>query len=120
MNNQTTEETILWKGNSSQFVNLGFYIFCGFLFLILLFTVPFLFFLPLFMAGWKWLQIKMIKYEVTSERIRFTKGILSKQIHELELYRVKDTTFVQPLFLRLFSLGNIYYHLLIIQLQILL
>jgi hypothetical protein len=32
---------------------------------------------------------------------------LQKRIEELELYRVRDTQFEQPFFLRLFGLGNV-------------
>ena len=106
MNDQQEEKT-LWVGHSSQVVNIGFFIFCVIFFIVLLVTVPFLFFIPFLLAGWKWLQLKLIKYEITNERIRFTKGIFSKQLHEMELYRVKDITFLQPFFLRLFSLGSI-------------
>jgi uncharacterized membrane protein YdbT with pleckstrin-like domain len=34
-------------------------------------------------------------------------GVFSKTTSELELYRVKDTQFEQPFFLRLFGLGNV-------------
>jgi uncharacterized membrane protein YdbT with pleckstrin-like domain len=46
-------------------------------------------------------------YELTSQRLRKTSGILHKKLDELELYRVKDSTLEQPLLLRLFGLGNI-------------
>lgn len=34
-------------------------------------------------------------------------GVFSKKTEELELYRVKDTKFYQPFFLRIFGLGNV-------------
>jgi uncharacterized membrane protein YdbT with pleckstrin-like domain len=50
---------------------------------------------------------RAIVYEVTSQRIRLQRGIFTKRTDELELYRVKDTTLVEPLFLRLAGKGNI-------------
>ena len=105
--NEQVEEKILWEGNASQMVNLPFYIFCFLCFIVILVVFPILFFLPIVVAFIKWLQIKNIKYEITNERIRITKGIVSKNINELELYRVKDTTFSQPVSLRIFSLGSL-------------
>src|SRR5690349_4129433 len=51
--------------------------------------------------------VKSRVYELTTERIRVTKGIASKRTDELELYRVKDATLFEPFLLRMFSLGNI-------------
>lgn len=46
-------------------------------------------------------------YEVTTQRIRLQRGIFTKRTDELELYRVKDTTLVEPFVLRMFGKGNI-------------
>lgn len=46
-------------------------------------------------------------FEFTSERIRIYEGILNQQINEVELYRVKDTRIVKPVWLRAFGLSNI-------------
>jgi uncharacterized membrane protein YdbT with pleckstrin-like domain len=46
-------------------------------------------------------------YELTSQRLRITRGILNRRLDELELYRVKDYVMEQPLLLRVFGLGNI-------------
>lgn len=91
-------EREVWFGTPSQVVNLGTFIIMG-LFFWLVF--------PLFIILWKWLVVKNIKYELTTERLRTRYGVLNKKIDELELYRVRDYQFEQPFFLRLFSLGNI-------------
>lgn len=39
--------------------------------------------------------------------MRRVSGILTRHYEDLELFRVKDYTIEQPLFLRLFGLGNI-------------
>jgi uncharacterized membrane protein YdbT with pleckstrin-like domain len=51
--------------------------------------------------------VKTTQYEVTSERIRIRRGILTKRTDELELYRANDTSLIEPLLLRLFGLGTI-------------
>src|SRR5688572_22348451 len=51
--------------------------------------------------------VKATQYEVTSHRIRIRKGILTKRLDELELYRANDTSLIEPLSLRIFGLGTI-------------
>jgi uncharacterized membrane protein YdbT with pleckstrin-like domain len=119
------EEKTVWSGNSSQMVNIGVFILCGFIFTLLLILLvkfwgqllplgalalapAFIILLsPLAYALAKVLLIKAVKYEISSERIKITTGIFSKQTNALELYRVKDYTLQEPFFYRLFHLGNI-------------
>jgi membrane protein YdbS with pleckstrin-like domain len=92
------DEQFVWEGRPSQIVNLGDFIVCGlFCWLVV----------PLFIALWRWLEVRCTRYEVTTQRFRVTHGVLSRRTDELELYRVKDTTFDQPLLLRLFALANV-------------
>lgn len=51
--------------------------------------------------------IKANYYELTTERIRIRRGIFTKRTDELELYRVKDATIVEPLFYRFLGVANI-------------
>jgi uncharacterized membrane protein YdbT with pleckstrin-like domain len=53
------------------------------------------------------LVVKATHYEVTNERVRIRKGIISKRTDELELYRANDTSLIEPAVLRLFGLGTI-------------
>jgi uncharacterized membrane protein YdbT with pleckstrin-like domain len=92
------EEETVWVGTPSQVVNLGAFILLGLFFWLVI---------PLFVILWKWLVVKNIKYELTTERLRTRYGVLNKHLDELELYRVRDYKLVQPLFLRIFSLGNV-------------
>jgi len=119
------EEQTVWKGSSSQVINLGTYIVCGLLGLLVipvliflwrgnspnrgLFTLIALCFLlvPTAVALSKWIVNNCRVYEVTTQRIRVTKGVLSKRTDELELYRVRDTSLVEPFLFRLFGAGNI-------------
>jgi uncharacterized membrane protein YdbT with pleckstrin-like domain len=109
-----SEERTLYKGSSSQVVNAGVYLLCGLLaaadvvgafnatpwLLVLLL-------LPVGWVGWCWLQLRSRVYEITTERIRVSTGILTRRTDDLELYRVEDITLVEPLALRLFGLGNL-------------
>lgn len=97
-NHPSSEETVLWTGRPSQIVNLGTFVFCGLLFWLIV---------PIFIALWRWLVIKCTTYEVTSQRFRYSYGVLSRNTDELELYRVKDTAFTQSFFLRIFSLATV-------------
>jgi uncharacterized membrane protein YdbT with pleckstrin-like domain len=111
-----TEETLVWKGSPSQWTNFGTYLFCilvagvvaSFYFLttagpIILAVAA----IPLLIAAVKWLQTRSRVYEVTTERVRLTTGILSRHSSELELYRVRDYTTVEPFWLRLVGRGHI-------------
>ena len=113
----TPEETVLWKGSPSQWTNFGTYVFC----LILSAGVVVVYFLvpnvpplilatlaiPLLFALSKWWQTRSQIYEITTERIRTSSGLLSRRTSELELYRVRDYTVVEPFWLRLIGRGNL-------------
>jgi uncharacterized membrane protein YdbT with pleckstrin-like domain len=119
------EEKTVWSGTSSQIINLGVFVFCGLAFATLLAAlimlwpklqpmgpaalVPaFLILLsPLGYALVKVMLIKAVKFEISTERIKITTGIFSKQTNTMELYRVKDYSLQEPFFYRLFHLGTI-------------
>lgn len=92
------QEELLWEGPSSHvrnfWLNVGCWLFCWLI-------------VPLFIWFWKWLELRCRVYRVTSERLRVTQGIFSKRSDELELYRVRDLTFVQPFLYRMFNKGDI-------------
>ena len=112
------EETI-WKGTSSQWKNCG-------TFVMLILSIPasiglhvwlgdkgivpwnyLLIVAAAFWAFWKWLQLKTVAYQITTERLITTSGIFTKVTDPLELYRVRDLRVVEPLFHRLLGLQNI-------------
>ena len=39
---------------------------------------------------WRWFENLAAKYEITDERLIIRRGIISKSIDEIELYRIKD------------------------------
>lgn len=47
------------------------------------------------------------RYELTSQRLRIHKGILSKRIDEIELVRVKDTRMKQHMGERMLNVGDV-------------
>lgn len=117
------EERIIYKGNPSTVAILGTLILCAILFVglsiaLVVFwkdippgpiqkTVFWLPLIPLLIFLFKWIGLNFLTYEITNERIKLIRGIVSKRTDELELYRVKDTSLVEPFIYRLFSVGNI-------------
>ncbi len=109
------EETTLWKGRTSQLVYFWTYL----LWLLVaggiavgatLALNPLIYaalIVPFIGIVARWLVTRSTAYELTTQRLRKTSGILSKKLDELELYRVKDSTLEQPVLLRMFGLGNI-------------
>ncbi len=110
----------VWQGTPSQVINLGTFLVA---LVSLSLTYPLSLFvdigsplgiglaviltLPMFRALWKWLVVKNIRYELTSQRLKTHTGVFNKSTDELELYRVRDYSHDRPFFLRLFGLGNI-------------
>ena len=87
-------EQTIWEGSSSQIRNLHIYILCGlFCWLVV----------PLIYAIVKWIQLRSRHYELTTQRVRLRQGVFSKRTDELELYRVKDSTVMEPFWQRLFG-----------------
>ena len=110
------EETLLWRGSPSQWTNFGTYFFA----LVLIAGILAAYFLttggspilialvlPVLLILARWIGTKLHRYEVTTERIRITRGLISRRTTELELYRVRDYTVVEPLWLRLVGRGNL-------------
>ena len=97
-----SEEKIVWEGNPSQITNLLEFVALGVLSLALI-TIP----VTGLRALWVYLVTKNRKYELTTQRLKTHEGVFSKKMEELELYRVTDTKFDQPFFLRIFGLANI-------------
>jgi uncharacterized membrane protein YdbT with pleckstrin-like domain len=91
-------EALVWSGSPSQLVNFPVFLVCTLLCWLIV---------PIFYAVWKWLVVHNIRYELTSERLRVRRGVLNKELDEIELYRVRDYRLEQPFFLRIFSLGNV-------------
>tara|TARA_B100000989_G_scaffold233750_1_gene180560 strand:- start:115 stop:522 length:408 start_codon:yes stop_codon:yes gene_type:complete len=88
----TFEEKRLYIGRPSQILNI-------ISFIIWSWTL----FVPIII----YLKTRFTVYEVTDQRIKLKTGILSQEIDECELYRVRDYKIVKPFFQRIFGLGKI-------------
>jgi len=111
------EEKSFWKGSPSQWLNL--WPFTGALFVALCILIgailsgPFLPFglialvLPLGYMLWRYLLVRSQVFELTSERLRITSGVINQNIDEIELYRVKDSLMTRPWWMRLTGLASI-------------
>jgi uncharacterized membrane protein YdbT with pleckstrin-like domain len=108
-----SEETTLWKGSPSQWLNLG--PFTAAIVAGVGIAVGGMFFPPAFVALvlplgfmlWKYLVVRTQVFELTSERLRITRGVINQQVDEIELYRVKDSLMVRPWWMRLTGLASI-------------
>lgn len=118
-------EEEIWVGSPSQLLNLKFFFWWIVVLLIgslaipvlkvsapdnlplavLLLVILFLIFAVSSLR--RILKIWATRYVITSQRVKIIQGIFSKDVSELELFRVKDTMVHQSLFLRLFRLGNV-------------
>lgn len=87
-------EQVLWSGTPSAATDFWLNLSC-----LLLLPIPW--------ALVRWVQRRNHRIEITTERLRLTRGVFSRRTDELELYRVRDLTFVQPFMLRLFGCGNL-------------
>ena len=88
-------EQTLWSGTPSQLKNLGWFLLC-----LLVIPIP--------IAIYKWVETKCHLFQLTTERLVITRGILSKTTDTLELYRVRDLQITQPIWLRMFGLHNVH------------
>jgi membrane protein YdbS with pleckstrin-like domain len=118
-------EEIVWRGTSSQWKNFGRYILAVAMCVVVLLIfaalsradspqmrnispyILVLLALPLFTALVRYVQTRSKVYELTTERIKISEGVLSKVTETLELYRVKDLETRQPFLYRLVGIENV-------------
>lgn len=109
------EETILWKGGTSQWVYFRTYV-AWLLAAALLFTAATTLASPRLLSALlipfaamylRWRLAKATVYEITGKGLRRTTGLLRKKVDELELYRVKNIALDQAFPLSLLGLGTI-------------
>jgi uncharacterized membrane protein YdbT with pleckstrin-like domain len=110
-----SEEVVLFRGSPSLIIKAGTFA-VGVLLMAGFITGAILLEQPLIHIGagvvLLWLVgvvlfIRTQVFEVTSQRLRWTRGIFTKRTDEMELYRVLDVSLVEPLFFRMFGAGNI-------------
>ena len=113
----SSSDELLWSGSPSQWLNfwwfLAFLVVFGCYLAIALATVGVgwmaspLLLAPLAAIAWKWLGLKLVRYELTQERIRVRSGVFTRHLEEIEIYRVKDTELSIPLWQRLVGIGTL-------------
>jgi membrane protein YdbS with pleckstrin-like domain len=113
-NMENPSETVVWEGNPSQLTNIGTYLACALVAAAIVVAgamirpeAYWVLFVPVLIALWRYLTLKFFRYRVTTERVGLTRGVLTKRTDSIELYRVKDTTLIEPFFLRLFGLSDV-------------
>jgi len=115
-------EEILWKGTPSQALNLPALllgiILAGILTVAALLTaivagplaiiaIVVAWVVCLFPWMCKSIATRFDKYELTTERLKHSSGVFSRNVEVLELYRIKDMRQELPFHFRLFGLGRI-------------
>ena len=90
----TNDERIEWVGRSSQLQNIWWILSC-------------LLVLPIPVALYQWLLTRTQVYTLTDQRLKTTRGILSKTTDDIELYRVRDTRLEQSFWQRMFGRGDV-------------
>ena len=113
----TPAEEELWSGRPSQILNLRLYFFWLIVLLGVLFALSIrpdawpalavLGPLALLQIVIRNLRLRACHYVVTTQRVRVARGLFSRNIQEIELFRVKDLAVHQWFFQRLFGLGTI-------------
>jgi uncharacterized membrane protein YdbT with pleckstrin-like domain len=63
--------------------------------------------IALLIVLWRWFENMAAKYEITDERLIIRRGILSKSIDEIELYRIKDVRIDFSLINQLAGIGRL-------------
>jgi uncharacterized membrane protein YdbT with pleckstrin-like domain len=58
-------------------------------------------------VGAIYLERRFTRYTLTSQRLKIEKGILTKKVDDVELYRVRDSRSDQSLIGRLLGIGNV-------------
>jgi uncharacterized membrane protein YdbT with pleckstrin-like domain len=109
------EETVVWSGSPSQWLNIGWYLtsLIGIAVLIVVAVlteqplISALALIPVIAILVQYLKVRSTRIDVTTERITTTVGIFSRRKWDMELYRVKDTMLHEPFLLRLVRRANV-------------
>ncbi len=114
-----TQETVVWSGTPSQKNNLGIFMLCALIAVVIVVAaikldasayahyLYVLLLLPIVLAGWHWLMTNSRVYTLTDQRMKIQRGVLTHVTDNVELYRVKDSHFTQTFVQRLLGIGTI-------------
>jgi len=110
-----SDENDLWKSSPSQWLNLGSFLLALAMAAVIIagaifFGFPAAFFalvIPLGHALWRYLTVRCYVFELTTQRLRISTGVINHHIDEIELYRVKDILVMRPWWMRLTGLSSL-------------
>ncbi len=109
-----SEETSLWKGSPSQWLNLWTFVIAGLMIAGIavagFFTAGLALIgliLPLVWILWRYLAVRCQTFELTTERLKITDGVINQHLDEVELYRVKDVLMTRPWWMRVTGLATL-------------
>lgn len=108
-----SDETTFWKASPSQWLNIGPFTICillaaGIITGGVFFPPAFIgLIIPIVYAVSRFLIVRCQTFELTTQRLRITKGVINQNIDEIELYRVKDIVVERKWWMRITGLGNI-------------
>lgn len=117
------QESLLWQGGPSQWLGFRTYFLTAILLSLIVaaawamnrytswhipWTWPLAAGAIALMPGLvRWAAIASVRYTLTSERLLTTTGLMTQRTDELELYRVRDTFLLRPVWGRLLNYGHI-------------
>ncbi len=110
---QPVTEGDLWAATPSQWIAFKTYAVCAFVAFVIVvvgfFFWPLLILLPIvgLVCAVQYVLVGAVRYQVSSERLTITRGLLSKHIDEVELFRVKDSELHQSFISRLVGIGDV-------------
>jgi uncharacterized membrane protein YdbT with pleckstrin-like domain len=106
-----TNELPLWTAKPSQLINLGWFIFSMIPLIAFIldfgWIMKYLLPLPITLSLIRAVITACNRYTLSSERFVHSRGVFSRVINALELYRVQDYAVHMPFFLRIFGLSNV-------------
>lgn len=92
------ESGVEWSGTEGHIPHIWVYVAC---------TLTFCLLAPMIYGVYRFLMVNSHRYAITSQRLIETSGVFTRDTEELELYRVKDISIVQPPVQRLFGRGTV-------------
>jgi len=103
-----SQEEIIWESKPSQFINFKYFFISGILaILIFRFISPVWLLIPFIFAVYKYFEVSLISYTLTSERIIIKSGVLLRKSSEIELYRILDYSVSQSIWQKIFEVWNV-------------
>lgn len=87
------DEKVLFEGHPATLPSLGAW-------LLAIFTVG-------IAALWFWLRAKGVRYRITTQRVIVERGLLSKRMDQIDLYRINDYVVDRPFMQRVVGTGNL-------------